>query len=409
MPSDWSRFKVRDLISRHFSGPSPTCEERPIQTSREWGLLKTTAITWDAGWNWRKHKVPPRSYWDQERIEVRSGDVLVTKAGPRHRVGVVAHVDHTPPHIMVSGKMVGLRPDPDRVVPRVLADVLAVRDSQKYLDQRTTGMAESQVNFANSTLLSTPVSIPSLPEQRRIAEILDTLDKAIRTTEQVIAKLQQMKQGLLHDLLTRGIDENGELRDPERHPEQFKESPLGGIPRTWKLSSLGAQLTLQRGFDITVAQQRPGPFPVVSSSGITSYHNKAMVEGPGVVTGRKGKLGDAYFVETPFWPHDTSLWVKHFHGNDPRFGALYLGWMRLERFDAATSVPTLNRNFVHPLAVAFPPPAEQTDLVTALATFDRRLDQESEEREKLRTLKHGLMDDLLTGRVRVIVANEATA
>ena len=77
---------------------------------------------------------------------------------------------------------------------------------------------------------------PSLPEQRRIAEILDTLDEAIRKTEQVIAKLQQMKQGLLHDLLTRGIDENGELRDPERHPEQFKDSALGRIPREWEVA-----------------------------------------------------------------------------------------------------------------------------------------------------------------------------
>ena len=79
-----------------------------------------------------------------------------------------------------------------------------------------------------------PLDLPPLPEQRRIAEILDTLDEAIRKTEQVIAKLQQMKQGLLHDLLTRGIDEHGELRDPERHPEQFRDSPLGRIPRGWE-------------------------------------------------------------------------------------------------------------------------------------------------------------------------------
>ena len=80
--------------------------------------------------------------------------------------------------------------------------------------------------------------LPPLPEQRRIAEILDTLDEAIRKTEQVIAKLQQMKQGLLHDILTRGIDDNGELRDPDRHPEQFKDSPLGRIPRGWEVRPL---------------------------------------------------------------------------------------------------------------------------------------------------------------------------
>ena len=88
------------------------------------------------------------------------------------------------------------------------------------------------------------VWLPPLPEQRRIAEILDTVDEAIRRTEQVIAKLQQMKQGLLHDLLTRGIDENGELRDPERHPEQFKDSPLGRIPREWEVGPLERLMAL---------------------------------------------------------------------------------------------------------------------------------------------------------------------
>ena len=83
------------------------------------------------------------------------------------------------------------------------------------------------------------VRIPPLPEQRRIAEILDTVDDVIQQTEALIAKLKLMKAGLLHDLLTRGIDENGELRDPEAHPEQFKDSPLGRIPREWRLAKLG--------------------------------------------------------------------------------------------------------------------------------------------------------------------------
>jgi type I restriction enzyme S subunit len=93
--------------------------------------------------------------------------------------------------------------------------------------------------FTVGDLSQVPIRVPPLPEQRRVAEILDTLDEAIRKTEQVIAKLQQMKQGLLHDLLTRGIDDNGELRDPDRHPEQFKDSPLGRIPERWEVLPLG--------------------------------------------------------------------------------------------------------------------------------------------------------------------------
>jgi type I restriction enzyme S subunit len=262
-------------------------------------------------------------------------------------------------------------------------------------------MAESQVNFSNSTLLDVPLELPPLAEQMRIAEILDTMDEAIRRTEQLIAKLKHVNQGLLNDLLTRGIDENGELRDPARHRDKFEDSPVGPIPRTWSASRLGDEFTLQRGFDITVAEQRPGDVPVVSSSGITSYHNEAMVAGPGVVTGRKGKLGDAYFLDRPFWPHDTTLWVKNFHGNDVRFGALFLRSLRLERFDAATSVPTLNRNFVHPLRVAIPPLEEQHRIVAVAGAAEARIGEEERTAQKLRLLKEGLMDDLLTGRVRV--------
>ena len=64
--------------------------------------------------------------------------------------------------------------------------------------------------------------------------MLDTVDEAIAKTEAVIAKLRQVRAGLLHDLLTRGLDQNGELRDPIAHPEQFHDSPVGRIPKNWR-------------------------------------------------------------------------------------------------------------------------------------------------------------------------------
>lgn len=82
--------------------------------------------------------------------------------------------------------------------------------------------------------------IPESPvHQARIAEILDTLDAMIRETEAVVAKLRQVKAGLLHDLLTRGVEEHGYLRDPASHPEQFQDSPLGRIPKSWEIVPLG--------------------------------------------------------------------------------------------------------------------------------------------------------------------------
>jgi len=87
----------------------------------------------------------------------------------------------------------------------------------------------------------------------------------------------------------------------------------------WISTTIGEQVTLQRGFDITKAEQRAGSVPVISSGGLTSYHDTAAASGPGVVLGRKGVVGSVYYVAPDYWPHDTTLWVKDFHGNAPRF------------------------------------------------------------------------------------------
>ena len=183
----------------------------------------------------------------------------ITKAGPRHRVGVVVpRAEHATASNGVRQRWSDCNLT-GQSYPLSLRWAPLDTSAQEYLDQRTTAMAESQVNFANSTLLSSPLCVPSLPEQRRIAEILDTLDEAIRRTEQIIAKLKQIKQGLLHDLLTRGIDENGELRDPERHPEQFKDSPLGRFRRSGMVRHLERADTCIYGTSVTSDSIRTGP------------------------------------------------------------------------------------------------------------------------------------------------------
>jgi type I restriction enzyme S subunit len=110
-----------------------------------------------------------------------------------------------------------------------------------------------------------------------------------------------------------------------------------------------------------------------------------------------GTARSLYYCAGDFWPHDTSLWVKDFHGNDPRFIALLLRSMRLERYDAATSVPTLNRNTVHPILVSIPDVDEQRAIVRAFDSINLRVADEMALLAKLGASKQGLMDDLLTG------------
>jgi type I restriction enzyme, S subunit len=199
---EWSVVLVKEVIESYFCGPSPTCEERNVQGEAEWGVLKTTAVTRESGWDWRKHKTLPKLYWNKSHLEVRVGDVIVTKAGPRHRVAVAAWVNSSPARLIVSGKMIGLRPRLDMVVPLILAAAISARDTQIFLDQRTTGMAESQVNFENSALLEAPIRIPSLDEQTAIASVLSKMDAELAALEARREKTCAVKQGMMQELLT---------------------------------------------------------------------------------------------------------------------------------------------------------------------------------------------------------------
>jgi type I restriction enzyme S subunit len=134
----------------------------------------------------------------------------------------------------------------------------------------------------------------------------------------------------------------------------------------WQTKRLVDVAILQRGFDLPTQVRVAGEFPLVSSSGISDTHHKCAVRGPGVVTGRSGSIGNVFFIEEDFWPLNTVLYVKDFHGNDPRFVFHLLKKFDLQRFASGAGVPTLNRNFVHDELVSVPPFPEQQRIVGIL-------------------------------------------
>lgn len=143
----------------------------------------------------------------------------------------------------------------------------------------------------------------------------------------------------------------------------------------WRLTTWGSVVELQRGFDITKSEQSlAGGVPVVSSGGVSSYHDRSMAEGPGVVIGRKGTLGRVHFVEGEYWPHDTTLWVKDFKGNDPRFVYYSLQQLDTDHFNVGSASPTLNRNHVYPLPVRWPESLKiQRAIAEVLGTLDDKI------------------------------------
>ena len=129
-------------------------------------------------------------------------------------------------------------------------------------------------------------------------------------------------------------------------------------------------ITLQRGFDLLKTEMQDGPYPVVGSTSIIGHHNECKVKPPGVVMGRSGSLGTIQLIKKPFWPHNTSLWVKDFKGNDPQFVYYRLQGFDFARFNAGAGVPTLNRNHLDGLEVEVPPLPAQRRIVRILSAYD---------------------------------------
>ncbi|RYG89387.1 MAG: restriction endonuclease subunit S [Alphaproteobacteria bacterium] len=161
----------------------------------------------------------------------------------------------------------------------------------------------------------------------------------------------------------------------------------------WSKCTIGDVLTLQRGFDITKATQRDGSIPVVSSSGINSFHDEAKVSGPGVVIGRKGTLGTCFYLPGPYWPHDTALWVKDFKGNDPKFCYYFLQAMDLAVHDVGAANPTLNRNHVHLLPAVRPPLDTQRRIAAILGAYDDLIEVNRRRVAVLEEMARSLFDE----------------
>ena len=133
-------------------------------------------------------------------------------------------------------------------------------------------------------------------------------------------------------------------------------------------------VTLQRGFDLPKTEMCDGPYPVIGSTSIIGYHDNFKAEPPGVVTGRSGSLGTVQFVSERYWPHNTSLWVKDFKGNDPKFVYYCMKGMDFARFNAGAGVPTLNRNHLDTLEVSVPSLPIQRRIAGILSAYDELIE-----------------------------------
>jgi type I restriction enzyme S subunit len=292
---------------------------------------------------------------------------------------------------------------------------------RRYQELRARSSGGGRAGLSRMVLAQVPLQIPPILEQRRIAEILDSVDEAILGTKQLIAKLQQIRQGLFHDLLTRGIDESGELRDPERHPEQFMNSKVGRVPTAWRIARLVDIVVLPSGqLDPRLQPYRSWPLvaPDHIESGTGRLLAKVTAASQGAISGKYAfRAGDVLYSKIR--PYLRKATLADFEGLcsadmyplrpggqvRSRFLLAVILGEDFSRFAESVSMrsgfPKINREELGEYSLGLPELAEQERLGQLLSTFDDRMAHEEFLLSKLGLLRQGLTEALLTGRVRV--------
>lgn len=158
----------------------------------------------------------------------------------------------------------------------------------------------------------------------------------------------------------------------------------------WQEGPLGSFIELKRGYDLPKQHRMEGRVPIVSSSGPSGWHNEPMVKAPGVVTGRYGTLGQVFYVAEDFWPLNTTLYVRDFKGNDPKFISYFLRTIDFLSCSDKAAVPGVNRNHLHQIDVVVPPLDDQRAIAHILGTLDDKIELNRRTNDTLEAIARAL-------------------
>ncbi|MCB2199506.1 restriction endonuclease subunit S [bacterium] len=370
------------------------------------------------------NKIPYGEAPSRARKVLKRGDVLMSTVRPNLRA--FAQFDHSDDLTVASTGFAVLTAkqgvDDRFILYSILSDNIA-----KQVEGHVVGSNYPAINTKDVRRLLIPTPPPG--QQRKIAEILTTVDNLIERTEALIAKQESIKQGMMHDLFTRGVDEHGQLRPPyEQAPDLYKPSELGMIPKEWDTSLL-EELTekIIDGTHFTPEYREHGvPFLRVTDIQDTSIDfSKLKYISPeehriltlrcnpmrgDILLSKNGTIGLLKIVD---WDWEFSIFVSLalirpiVSKINTRFLTYYLQsdqtWAQIRKRSKQGTVTNLHLEEIRELVVAVFPAKEQERVADVFQTMNRTIDTYRSDLEKLQHLKTGLMQDLLTGKVRVNV------
>lgn len=218
------------------------------------------------------------------------------------------------------------------------------------------------------------IPLPPLDEQEAIATALSDCDAWIDSIEQVLAKKRLIKQGAMQELLTPKED--------------------------WEVKKLGEILQFGNGRDYK--HLNSGNIPVYGTGGVMTYVNHYLYNGDSVGIGRKGTIDKPVYLRNKFWTVDTLFYTHSFQGVFPKY--IYYQFLQIpwKEYNEASGIPSLNKNTLEQIEIKLPAPYEQIRITTILSDMDLEIEALTQKLNKARQIKQGMMQELLTGRVRLV-------
>lgn len=268
--------------------------------------------------------------------------------------------------------------------------------------RRSTGVNSSRLRLYPEQFLRIPVMVPPPDEQVAIVRFLNwancLLENAIRAKRKVIALLTEQKSAIVRRAITHGLDLSAPLKSTGVRW-------LGDIPQHWEVRRLKSILRLQRGFDLPAGQRRKGTVPVFSSGGHIDNHDRALASAPGIVIGRYGSTEAVFFVEEPYWPHNTALFTTTLYDNSPRWCYYLLRSIPKDEYAGKSAVPGVDRKDLFDIRVPKPPLEEQhaigLEIDNRLAKFEKSTAVIQNEIQLLREYRARLVAEVVTGKLDV--------
>lgn len=316
---------------------------------------------------------------DQQAISGKyvftNGDIIYSKIRPYLRKATLANFDG-----LCSADMYPLKPARDVAGGFILASLLGYRFS-KYAESVSVRSGMPKIN--RSEIAEFSLGLPPLPEQRAISQALSDVDALIATLDRLIAKKRDIKQATMQQLLT------GKTRLP-------------GFSGKWEVKMLGEVLTICHGKNQQEVTVVDGPYPILASGGQIGTASRPLYDKPTVLIGRKGTIDRPQYMESPFWTVDTLFYSAMRDGNLAKFFYYRFWLIDWMRFNEASGVPSLNARTIERIEIACPEPAEQIAIAAVLSDMDAELASLESRRDKTRALKQGMMQELLTGKTRLI-------